>query len=329
MADNRKTVLILNTLAEAGKARLRERSDVRVVAVPIDVSRADLLALLASEPRMDGMILGVQPIGPQEIAAARSLAVVARVGVGYDAIDVPALTAARIPLMITGTANSPSVAEQALYFMLAFAKRGAAMDALVRDGRWMDRFKALPTDLYEKTVLVLGFGRIGSRVVRRCLANEMRVLVHDPYVDQGAIAAAGATPVADWRAVLATVDFVTLHIPKSPATAGLVGAAELAAMKPTAVLVNTARGGIVDEAALAEALTLGRIGGAGLDVLDEEPAKPSHPLFKCPNLLVAPHVAGVTVEAFARMAVQAVENVLGVFDGRINRANVVNPDVLA
>lgn len=327
MADNRKTVLIVKTMPEAGRRLLEAREDIRVRPFPIDIKRPELLALIAAEPRLDAMILGVQKIGPDEIAAAKDLKVVARIGVGYDAIDVPALTAARIPLMITGEANSPSVAEKALYFMLALAKRGRHMDAIVRAGKWTDRLSEMPADLLGKTVLVIGFGRIGTRTVRRCLAMEMRVLVADPHVDAEHIRAAGAEPVT-LEAGLPRADFVTVHCPKTPATTNLIGATALARMKSTAYLVNTARGGIVDEAALAAALAEHRIAGAGLDVLLEEPPPADHPLFAAPNVLFAPHMAGVTREAFDRMAVQAAENVLSVLDARTIRANVVNADVL-
>lgn len=329
MTDNRKTVLIIRTMPEAGQAILKERSDVRLVTFPLTATRADLLAQIKAEPRIDAMILGIQKIGPDEIAASKSLAVAARIGVGYDAIDVPAMTAAGIPVMITGEANSPSVAEKALYFMLTLAKRGPHMDAVVRSGRWMERLSRMPEDLLGKTVLVVGFGRIGTRMVKRCLAMEMQVLVNDPHVDQAAIRAAGATPVASLDAALPQADFVTLHCPKSAETTNLIGAAQLARMQPTAYLVNTARGGIVDETALAAALTSGQIAGAGLDVLLEEPPPTDHPLLKLPQVVLAPHMAGVTREAFDRMAMQAAINVLSVFDGKTLAENVVNPSVLS
>jgi D-3-phosphoglycerate dehydrogenase / 2-oxoglutarate reductase len=328
MTDNRTTVLIISTMAATGQALLRARPDVRLVTFPFDTTRAALLELIRAEPRIDAMILGVQKIGPDEIAAAKRLAVVARIGVGYDAIDVAALTAARIPLMITGEANSPSVAEKALYFMLALAKRGPQMDALVKAGRWLERLKDMPADLYGKSVLVVGFGRIGTRMVRRCLALEMTVHVYDPHVDQASIRAAGAEPVSALRTVLPAVDFVTLHCPKTPATTNLIGRAELAVMKPTAFLINTARGGIVDEDALADALTQRVIAGAGLDVLLDEPPALAHPLLTMPNVLTAPHMAGVTREAFDRMARQAAANVLSVIDGATVAGNVVNAEVL-
>jgi D-3-phosphoglycerate dehydrogenase / 2-oxoglutarate reductase len=329
MTDNRKTVLHIATMPEAGQAILRARSDVRTVTFPLTITRPALMELIKSEPRIDAMILGVQKIGPEEISASNGLSVVARIGVGYDAIDVPSLTAAGIPLMTTGTANSPSVAEKAMYFMLTLAKRGPHMDALVKGGRWIERLSQMPADLIGKTVLVVGFGRIGTRMVKRCLAMEMTVQVLDPHVDQAAIRAAGAEPVTALGDALARADFITLHCPKTTATTNLIGAAELARMKPSAYLVNTARGGIIDEAALAAALTSGKLAGAGLDVLLDEPPHQANPLLALPNVITAPHMAGVTREAFDRMAMQAAANVLSVFDGATDRANVVNAAVLA
>jgi D-3-phosphoglycerate dehydrogenase len=328
MADNRKTVLIIKSMAEPGRAVLAKRDGVRVVEFPITATRDEVLAIIEAEPRIDGMILGVQKIGPNEIAAAKQLAVVARIGVGYDAIDVPSLTKAKVPLMITGEANSPSVAEKALYFMLALAKRGPQYDAMVKSGQWLDRLRHMPADLNGKTVLVVGFGRIGSRLVKRCVAMEMAVLVYDPFVAAAKIKAAGAEAVEDLDTALTRADFLSLHCPKTQATTGLIGSVQLARMKKSAFLINTARGGIVDEAALAAALTKGQIAGAGLDVLLEEPPPSDHPLLKLSNVLTAPHMAGVTREAFDRMAIQAAINVLSVLDGAPIAPNVVNNEVL-
>lgn len=328
MADNRKTVLIIESMSAAGRSLLDARSDVRVVPFPISANRAQFLEILKREPRVDAMVLGAQPIGPDELAAAKNLSVIARVGVGYDAIDIPAATKVKVPVMTTGIANSPSVAEKALYFMLTLAKRGPHMDAVVRENRWWDRLKDMPADIGGKTVLVVGFGRIGTRTVKRCLAFDMPVLVFDPYVDAAKIKAAGAEPVASLEAALPRADFLTLHCPKSPATTGMIGAKQLALMKPTAYVINTARGGIVDEAALAAALTAKTIAGAGIDVLAEEPPKAANPLFKFPNVILAPHMAGVTTEASSRMAEQAARNLLSVFDGKTIAENVVNRDVL-
>jgi len=277
---------------------------------------------------VNGVILGLTRFGADECARARALKVVARIGVGYDTVDVPALSSHRIPLMVVGTANSTSVAEQAVFFMAALAKRGAELQALVHTGQWDERFKVVPIELAGKTVLIVGFGRIGTRTAKRCLAMEMTVLVYDPYVRSDVIVAAGCEPVADLDVALPRADFVTIHCPKTAETTGLINAARLRRLKPTAYVVNTARGGIIDEAALEAALKNGQLAGAGLDVFDTEPAAIDHPLLKLANVLTAPHMAGVTRESVDRMAAQAVRNVLSVLDGQPIRENVVNQDVL-
>jgi len=254
--------------------------------------------------------------------------VVTRIGVGYDAVDVPALSRRKIPLMVVGTANSPSVAEQALFMMLMLAKRALEMHALVKDGHWASRLGKLPFDLFGKTVLIVGFGRIGTRTAKRCLAMEMNVLVYDPYKPAAEISASGCTVAADLDAALPRADFVSIHCPKSPETVGMFNDARLTRMKPTAYLVNTARGGIIDEAALYAALVSGRLAGAGLDVFEQEPPPVPSALFELPNVIIAPHIAGVTRESVERMSEQTARNILSALDGDPIRQNVINQDVL-
>ncbi len=329
MATNKKKVLVPDTMGQAGWHLLRARDDVEVATFPNFIQRPDFQALLRQHGKVQGVVLGATPYGPDEFGATDGLQVVARIGVGYDAVHVPTLTQAGIPLMTAGTANSPSVAELAVFFMMTLAKRGAMFNRLVQEGRWVaDRMKQMPADLNGKTVLIVGFGRIGTRTAKRCLAMEMEVLVHDPYVSEVSIRAAGCEPAPDLDAALARADFLTLHCPKTPETVGLINAARLAAMKPTAYLVNTARGGIVDEPALHAALTAGRLAGAGLDVYAQEPPQPDHPLLKLDSVISAPHMAGVTAEAVERMAEASIRNVLSVFDGAIIRENVINKEVL-
>jgi D-3-phosphoglycerate dehydrogenase len=229
---------------------------------------------------------------------------------------------------VAGTANSPSVAEQALFMMLTLAKRAVEMHAIVRDDKWPSRLGMLPYDLFGKAVLIIGFGRIGTRTAKRCLAMEMNVLIFDPYKSAADIKAAGCEPVSDLDAALPRADFVSIHCPKNPETVGMFNAARLKLMKPTAYLINTARGGIVDEAALHDALVSGRLAGAGLDVFEQEPPPAGHKLFALPNVIMAPHVAGVTREAVDRMSEQTARNILSVLDGEPLRQNVINQDVL-
>ena len=328
MPTNRKRLVVPTSMGAGGFEGLKTRDDVEVIPFPPMISSPDFNALLRADGEVNGAILGLTRFGETEAQNAKGLQVVSRIGVGYDTVDVPTLTRHKVPLMVAGTANSPSVAEQAMHLMFALAKRGAELNAMVKANRWGDRFKTLPIDLINKTLLIVGFGRIGTRVAKRCLAMEMTVLVYDPYVKPEAIRAAGCKPVTDLDLALPRADFVTIHCPKTDETVGMFDTARLKHMKPTAYLVNTARGGIVDEKDLHAALTSGVIAAAGLDVLDREPPDPDNPLLTLDNVITAPHMAGVTRESIDRMAVQAVKNVLSVIDGAPIVENVINPEVL-
>jgi D-3-phosphoglycerate dehydrogenase / 2-oxoglutarate reductase len=328
MTTNKKKIFITESMSQPGRALLRERDDIEVVEFPNMISASDFEVLLKEQAPVHGVALGATRFGEPELEASRDMKVVTRIGVGYDAVDIPALSRRKIPLLVAGTANSPSVAEQALFMMLTLAKRAVEMHALVKDGKWAARLGLLPYDLFGKTVLIIGFGRIGTRTAKRCLAMEMNVLVFDPYKPAAEITAAGCEPVADLDAALPRADFVSIHCPKTPETVGMFNAVRLKLMKPSAYLINTARGGIVDEAALYDALASGRLAGAGLDVFEQEPPPNGHSLFELPNVIIAPHVAGVTREAVDRMSVQTARNILSVLDGEPIRQNVINQDVL-
>ena len=328
MATNKKRIFVPHALAPSAVALFEAREDIEIVRFDNLISPTAFNEMVENSSQLNAAVLGATPFSAATVAVAKGLQVVARIGVGYDAVDVPALTRVGVPLMTTGIANSPSVAEQAVYFMLQLSKRGTELNALVQDGKWAGRMAVLPSDLLDKTVLIVGFGRIGTRTAKRCLAMEMNVLVYDPFVTPEAIKAAGCEPVTDLDAALARADILTLHCPKTPQTAGMINASRLARMKPTAFLVNTARGGIVDEAALHAALVGKRLAGAGLDVFEKEPPPTDHPLLKLANVIVAPHIAGVTTESVERMGLQSALNVLSVFDGKPIAANVINPEVL-
>jgi D-3-phosphoglycerate dehydrogenase / 2-oxoglutarate reductase len=328
MATNKKKIFITESMSQQGRALLRERDDIEMVEFPNMISARDFEAMLTAQAPVHGVALGGTRFGEPELEASKDMKVVTRIGVGYDAVDVPALSRRGIPLMVAGTANSPSVAEQALFMMLTLAKRAVEMHSLVKDGTWASRLGKLPYDLFGKTVLIIGFGRIGTRTAKRCLAMEMTVRVYDPYKSAAEIKAAGCEPVADLDAALLRADFVSIHCPKTSETVGMFNAARLQRMKPTAYLINTARGGIVDEAALYDALSSGRLAGAGLDVFEQEPPPAGHSLFELPNVIFAPHVAGVAREAVDRMSEQTARNILSALDGEPIRQNVINQDVL-
>lgn len=321
---NRKKVLIVGRMPQAGLDVLKKRDDVDFEILTDDTAPS----LHPKLKDANAVTLGGTPFRQAELDAAPGMLVVARLGVGFDAVEVPALNKRRIPLMTTGIANSVSVAEHAMYMLLASARLVKKYDRFVREGGWGQRLSELPADLSGKSILVVGMGRIGSRTVKRCVAFEMETHVLDPHVSEAEIKKAGATRATDLAAILPKVDFVSVHCPKSPETVNMFNEETLALMKPDAFLVNTARGGIVNEDALYNALKNGRLRGAGLDVLDKEPPDASNKLFGLENVIFSPHMAGVTKEASDRMAVTAVENILSVFDGRPNAAHCVNREVL-
>jgi D-3-phosphoglycerate dehydrogenase / 2-oxoglutarate reductase len=322
---NRKKIMAPATMSKAGWALIEARDDLEGVEFAPSLPKPEFHKLLED---VSGICLGVTPFSDPELDAAPQLQVVSRIGVGYDAVDVPALTRRKVPLMIGGTANSVSVAEAGVFLTMSLARKGAEMDALVKEGRWADRYKSMPVDLYGKTVLIISFGKIGTRSARRFAAMETNVLVYDPYMYSETIRGNGYEPVEDLDAAVARADFITIHCPKTPETVGMFNAARIGKMKRSAFLVNTARGGIVDEPALYDALKNRRIAGAALDVFVEEPTPQDNPLLTLDNFIAAPHVAGVTREAVDRMGVVAVQNILSVLDGKPIKDNVVNKEVL-
>jgi D-3-phosphoglycerate dehydrogenase len=317
-------VLIAGRIHDDGMAILRARPDLVVEEMP-DTEPATFVRLL---PAADALLIRTALLPREALVRADRLKVVSRHGVGYDNVPVDALTAKGIPLAVVGAVHSTSVAEHALFLMLAVAKRALAGDRAVRSGDWGARNRLDGIDLGGRALLLIGFGRIGRALAKLALALGMRVLAYDPNVAAAEMEAAGVTPVTDWRAALADADVISLHVPRLPATENMIGAAELALMRPDAILINTSRGGLIDERALAATLAAGKIGGAGIDVFDDEPPAPNHPLFASDRALLSPHVAGLSREAMARLSVAAAQNILAGLDGKLDPALVVNPSVL-
>jgi D-3-phosphoglycerate dehydrogenase len=325
MASNRKKVMLPHTMGREGVDRLRARDDIEIVGYPTHIVQSDLLPMLSD---VAGIALGGTPFRQAEMDASPVMQVVARIGVGYDAVEVPGLTARRVPLMVAGTANSTSVAEHAFHLMMALAKRSRALDGMVRKGAWGDRHAGLPIELADKTVLIVGFGRIGTRSARRCLGFDMHVLIYDPYVPAETITSAGCERASNLDAALPRADFISIHCPKNQETVNMFNADRFARMKHGAFIVNTARGGIIDEPALHAALLSGQVGGAGLDVFESEPTPLNNALLALDTVITSLHMAGVTTESVAGMAVVTAENILSVLDGNPNRDNVINHEVL-
>ncbi|HYT10346.1 MAG TPA: phosphoglycerate dehydrogenase [Mycobacteriales bacterium] len=287
--DRRPVVLVTEELAPSALDVLAADFEVR------HVDGADRSALLPALAGVDAVIVrSATKIDSDAMAAADRLSVVARAGIGLDNVDVPAATARGVLVVNAPTSNIVSAAEHAVALLLAVARNVPAADASLRSGEWK-RSRFTGVEIADKTVGVVGLGRIGILVAQRLSAFGTRLLAYDPYV-QPARAAQVGVRLVPLDELLAESDFVTIHLPKTPETVGLIGARELALAKPGVRIVNAARGGLVDEAALADALRSGHVGGAGIDVFATEPTTDS-PLFGLPGVVVTPHLGASTVEA--------------------------------
>lgn len=276
----------------------------------------------------DGIMVGLEKVRDDLFAAAPKLRTISRFGVGYDSVDIAAATKRGILVSVVNGANDLSVAEHTMMLILSVARRTVEYDASVRAGTWMIQHGRRMHELAGRTVLIVGYGRIGTRVARFCQAFGMRTMVCDPAFPVPRIAADGHIPVADLRDALPEADIVSLHCWLDETTRKMVNADFLKRMKRSAWLINTARGGIVDEPALAAALADGTIEAAGLEVMNGEPPPNDHPFFKLPNVILSPHNATAPVECYDKMCDRAVRNLLEYFDGTLNPGFAVNPQVM-
>ncbi|MGB6546692.1 MAG: D-glycerate dehydrogenase [Candidatus Acidiferrales bacterium] len=261
------------------------------------------------------------------LAAAPHLRVVANVAVGYDNLDIPTLTRRKIAATNTPGVLDETTADLAWALLLAVARRVVDADALARSGKWrmwnFDQFCG--ADVWGKTLGVVGFGRIGRAVARRAQGFRMRVVYASAHRASADVERELGAEYRSLDALLAESDFISIHTPLNGATRHLISAPQFAAMKPTAFLINTARGPVIDEAALIEALAAGRLAGAGLDVYEREPEIPDG--LRLPNVVMTPHIGSASIETRTKMAMIAVENIVAFFDGR-RPPTILNPEVL-
>ena len=271
----------------------------------------------------NAILLRTQPFSASSIAKCRRLRIVSRHGVGYDSVDVDALNDRQVPLAIVGDVNAQTVAEHAMLLLMSASRRLLQYDAATRPGGdWSFRNSLAAREISGKSLLIIGLGRIGRNLARMAAGFDISVSAYDPFMK--ASPPDGVTMVDDLHTALSDADLISLHVPKT--NAPLIGVPEIAVMKPTAVIVNTARGGTIDEAALAIALKAGRIFGAGLDVFDDEPLTIANRLTASDHAILTPHSASMTVECAERMAIAAAQNIVDFFAGRLDRTLVVNDD---
>jgi D-3-phosphoglycerate dehydrogenase len=310
-------ILIAEPLAEAGVELLRAHHQVDARDA---TTREELLAAVAD---VDALVVrSATRVDAEVLEAGRNLKVVGRAGIGLDNVDVAAATRLGVMVVNAPQSNVISAAEHTVALILAQARNIPKAHAALREGRW-ERGRFQGAELYGKTLGILGLGRVGALVAQRLNAFGMRLLAYDPYVSRERAAQMGVE-LASLADVLARADIVTVHLPKTPDTTGLLGETELAAMKPGARLVNTARGGILDETALAKAVGDGQLAGAALDVFAEEPTTQS-PLFELDNVVVTPHLGASTTEAQDKAGIAIAEQLLLALAGQFV-PNAVNVD---
>lgn len=298
---------------------------VEIQILPNPVEDAILSEIGNANAPVLGIICRTSPITARTISAGSELLVIGRHGVGLDNIDVEAATNAGVAVVHTPGANAISVAEHVLALMLALAKNLRYWDYETRRGLGYElRREVLNWDLHGKTLGIVGLGKIGIELAKKAFALGMTVIGYDPYA---VVPADVKLQVAtDLSTVLALADIISIHVPLTPETRGMIGKKELALLKPTAILINCARGAVIDRGALLEALRERRIAGAGIDVFDPEPPPVNDPLFQLDNVIVTPHVAARTRESYKRMSWSVVEGVLDVLSGRRPRY-LANPGV--
>lgn len=319
--DRRPRILIADPVAPEGIELLRTVGDVEVKTG----QTAD--ALVATIANYDALVVRSETkVTRAIIEAGTRLQVIGRAGVGVDNIDLVAATERGVIVVNAPQGNTIAAAEHTIALLMALARHIPQADASMRAGKW-DRKTYVGTEVRGKVLGVIGLGPIGSEVARRGLGLDMRVLAHDPYVSDERVRSLGAES-ADFEGLIATADFISVHVPLTTATKGMIAAEQFDRMKPGVRLLNVARGGIIDEAALAAAVQSGKVAGAAIDVYTTEPIDPENPLLGDPRIITTPHLGASTAEAQERVAVDVAEQIVDVLSGRPARY-AVNAPMLA
>ena len=316
-------VLVTGASLAPAAQRLLTAAGGTVVLMPSGTAGPAIGAALAEAPTQAILLRGNPPIGSALMDLAPDLKVIAKHGVGVDSVDLAAAAARNIRVMIAGDASAPAVAEHAIALILTLGRDIAFLAERTRAGSW-DRDGYQGREIAGRVLGIVGFGRIGQRVAAMAASLGMEVIALPRR--PGTVAPALAREASDLTDLLGRSDIVSLHVPLSPATTGMIDAAALASMRPGALLVNTARGALVDEAAMLAALQSGHIAGAALDTLAVEPAPTGCPLLGSPRVIVTPHIASATGASLIRMGVVAARNIVAVLTGQpIDPGNLVEP----
>ena len=286
-----------------------------------DVSEENLINIL---PQYDGCTLRVSNLTENILKKCNKLKVISRHGVGYDNVHLETLKKKNISLMITANANAIAVAEHVMYMMLSISKGIVSHDNSVRKGLFKKGIKNIQTlEINKKEILIVGFGRIGKSLIKICKSFDMKINIYDPYVDNMMINSFGCNKVNDLNVAFKSADYISLHVPLNDKTKNLINMNSLKNMKKNTIIINTARGGIVNEKDLDKALREKIIFGAGIDVFEKEPINLDNPLIQNDRVLLSPHSATFTDECKIRMAKQTVQNLINYFENKIDKSMVV------
>ena len=318
-------VAVLGKVDQKGLSFLKE-NEFKV----IEIESFEIQNLKEQLKDVDGILLRTTKLDKEILEHCDNLKIISRHGVGYDNVDLDFLNDNKIALCITSTSNAVSVAEHVLSFFIYLTKKLSLSDSLVKEGNFEKRSE-LPNffELYKKKVLIIGFGRIGKEVAKRCLGFDMEVYVYDPFLDNEIIIRNQCIPIEKNQG-LAIADFITIHLPLNIDTKNFISQTELNLMRKNSILVNTSRGGIVNENDLCIALDSKKIQGAGMDVFVSEPPESNHPFFKLDNILLTPHNAALTLECRERMSLEASQNIVFFLNNmsELNVENLVNKKYL-
>ena len=315
-----KKILVIQPIHEEGINLLKDNSDFEYEIV----DNIDTEFLKSKIKDCDGISIRTAKLSGDVIEAANNLKIISRHGVGYDNIDLEVSKKKDITLAITATANAVAVAEHVMFMILNISKRGSMYDDTVKSGKFNERNKLPKTvELWNKNILIAGFGRIGQALIKRCLGFEMNVFVFDPFVSKEFIEKRGGTKVDNLSETSKDMDAMSLHIPLNDETKNIINYELLKSMKKNCIIINAARGGIVNEVDLDRALNENLIFGAGLDVFETEPPAENNPLLKNKKVFLSPHTAAFTEECMTRMGKETVQNIFDFFDGNLENSKKV------
>ena len=313
---------IIDTMNSKGIELLKSHKNFNVDVIT-DLSKENLLKEL---PKYDGVTLRRGKLDSEVLKNCKNLKVIARHGVGYDNVDTNYLKANNITLLVTHNSTSTSPAEHIMFMILNIYKGREMFDKMVRDGSFHKAIHLQIDDnfeLFDKKILIVGFGRIGKKLIKKCLGFDMKVLVYDPYVDEKNIKLLGGEKIVNLESALKEIDILSMSVPLTEKTRNMISYKEISLMKKNAIIINISRGGIINENDLNDALNKNVISFAGLDVFETEPPEINNPLLKNKRVLLSPHAATFTKECLENMSLETAQNVIDFFDKKLEKSKIV------